>query len=54
MDKDDFEEQRDNYLFFLKESILNGEYVINPKAIAAQWLLGTVVEQPIDECSIDS
>jgi hypothetical protein len=53
MDKDDFEELHDNYLFFLKESILNGDYTINPKAIAAQWMLDTVAKHPIEECSVE-
>lgn len=53
LNQEDFEQQRNNYLFFLKESILNGEYIINPKAIAAHWLLGVSAEQPVDECPVD-
>lgn len=50
---DDFEQIHENRLLFLKEAILQGEYVVNPKAIAARWLLGVDLVESVDECPID-
>ena len=35
---EDFKLQRQQQLYFIKESFLNGEYLINPKLIAARML----------------
>jgi len=35
---DDVQVQRDAHYYFVKESFLNGEYLVNPKLIAANWL----------------
>jgi len=36
---DDFQTQREHYLYFVKESFLMGEYQIHPKLIATNWLI---------------
>lgn len=48
-----FEKIRENRLLFLKEALMHGEYIVNPKAIAAQWLLGEIIERTVDEYAID-
>lgn len=48
-----FEKIRENRLLFLKEALMQGEYIVNPKAIAAQWLLGENIERTVDEYAID-
>jgi hypothetical protein len=35
---DDVQVQRDAHYYFVKESFLNGQYLVNPKLIAANWL----------------
>lgn len=35
---DDVNLQRQFQFDFIKESLLNGEYLINPKVIASKWL----------------
>lgn len=35
---DDFKMQREQQMYFIKESFLNGEYLINPKLIASHLL----------------
>ena len=36
---DNFQTQREHYLYFVKESFLMGEYQIHPKLIATNWLI---------------
>jgi hypothetical protein len=35
---DDVQAQREAHFYFVKESFLNGEYIVSPKLIAANWL----------------
>ena len=35
---DDFQHQREHHYYFVKESFLHGEYLINPKLIASRLL----------------
>jgi hypothetical protein len=49
---DDVQVQRDAHFYFVKESFLNGEYLVNPKLIAANWLAGCFKSQR-EPCLLD-
>jgi len=49
---DDVQVQREAHYYFVKESFLNGEYLVNPKLIAANWLAACFKPQR-EPCLID-
>lgn len=49
---EDFNQQRQFQFSFIKESILNGEYLINPKVIASKWL-NTCFQVEQETCTFD-